>query len=89
MNTFLLLIAVFVIPFAIIFLSSRNGCFTGFECQWKITNCCPETAGANWECVNIKSYKETKCPGFMICPQFLSPKPNLSCTCENGECAAK
>lgn len=61
------------------------------ECDWVITNCCPENAGARWECVNVKSYKpKLNCSEVqVICPQILSPKPNLKCVWENGKCVVK
>jgi len=81
------LLLLFVTILAIIFfISSKDRCLISFDCQWKITNCCPETAGAEWKCVNVKSFNETKCPGFVICPQYLSPRPDLSCACEDGKC---
>jgi len=61
------------------------------ECKWIITNCCPENAGAYWECVNVKTYKpKLNCSEVqVICPQVLSPKPNLSCVWEKDECVVK
>jgi hypothetical protein len=61
------------------------------RCEWIITNCCPENAGAKWECVNVKTYKpKIDCSKFqIICPQVLSPKPNLSCVLENNKCVIK
>jgi len=85
-----LLIVICCIAIVIIFyFSSKDSCFLDFECQWKITNCCSETAGAQWECVNVKSFNETNCPKVIFCPQILSPKPNLSCMCEKGKCVVK
>lgn len=58
-------------------------------CEWRITNCCPENAGAKWECVDIRKFKEPNCTKLVLCPQVLSPKPNLSCVYENGSCVVK
>lgn len=55
------------------------------DCNWVSTNCCPENAGANWECTN-KSQADLDCPDDPICPQVISPKPDASCSCTNGEC---
>jgi len=49
-------------------------------------NCCPEQAGAEWKCVNIKNFTEPKCPDFIFCPQVYSPKPEIKCSCINGVC---
>jgi len=61
-------------------------CVQDSDCAWLSTNCCPETAGANWECINRKS--NVSCSGFIvICPQVISPKPSLPCKCLNGVCS--
>lgn len=89
MNYILLLAAIILIPLILIFYNSTRGrCFTNLECQWKIMNCCTEEKGATWECANIKSFNETKCPKFVICPNISSPKPSSPCGCEEGECIA-
>lgn len=61
------------------------------NCQWVITNCCPETAGASWECVDVKTFEKPNCTEILVlCPQVLSPKPNKSCVYEPFEgCVAK
>ncbi len=64
-------------------------CFSNDECEWVITNCCPENAGAKWECVNKKSFIEPECQGIIICPQVISPRPQKQCVCENGKCVAR
>jgi hypothetical protein len=63
-------------------------CYSDSDCQWVITNCCPETAGAYWECKNVKSFRPPKCPPEgVICPQVLSPKPAKGlCFCKEGRC---
>jgi hypothetical protein len=90
-NGFPILLIFFIAAFSIIIFKNltKNICLGNFDCEWKITNCCPETAWAKWECVNKKSFKEIECPKFIICPKIFSPKPNLSCECVNGECVAK
>ncbi|MEM5801810.1 MAG: hypothetical protein QXQ18_00235 [Candidatus Aenigmatarchaeota archaeon] len=52
------------------------------RCEWVITNCCPETAGAYWECVDLRNYSQKMdCDKvFVVCPQVLSPKPNMQCS---------
>ena len=91
MKAFLFLISLFSIAFLIILFqkSTKNICLTSLDCEWKITNCCTEQAGAKWECVNKKTFVGPECPKFVICPQFLSPKPNLSCRCENNKCVVR
>ena len=64
-------------------------CYFSFVCSWEITNCCPETAGAKWECVNLKLFKRTECPEAVICPQVISPKPSKDCVCIEGSCVAE
>jgi len=65
--------------------SKKTECLLDFECGWRITNCCTESAGAEWNCMNLKTYKED-CPDIVICPQVLSPKPQSACICSNGGC---
>jgi len=63
-----------------------RSCTFDTDCEWLSTNCCPETAGANWECINKRS--NVTCSGFkVICPQIISPKPSLSCKCIEGVCS--
>jgi len=52
------------------------------KCEWTITNCCTENAGAYWECVNMRTYTpKINCSAvFTVCPQVISPKPNLQCS---------
>jgi hypothetical protein len=90
MKAMILLILFFALAFSIIIFknSTKNICLGDFDCEWKITNCCTAEAGAKWECVNLKSFN-LSCPKFVICPQILSPKPNLSCGCEEGKCVVR
>jgi len=67
----------------------KNFCSSDEDCEWKITNCCPENAGAKWECVNKKTFVPPECPGLIICPQVISPKPAKACVCKNGECVVR
>jgi hypothetical protein len=81
----LFLILFFVLVIAIIFSKPAP------KCEWIITNCCPENAGAYWECVNVKTYKpKLNCNEVqVICPQIPSPKPNLNCVWEKDKCVVK
>ena len=67
-------------------IPSENLCSSDSECDWKITNCCPESAGAKWSCLNTE---KRDCPSSVICPQVISPKPNKTCGCVNGTCEVK
>jgi len=59
-------------------------------CEWVSVNCCPENAGAKWECVNIKEFVEPNCSEYyVLCPQVISPQPNKKCIFENGRCVVK
>ncbi len=64
-------------------------CYLDGDCEWEITNCCPESAGAYWECVNLKEFKEPDCPMRVICPQVVSPRPAMRCACEQGSCVTR
>ena len=70
-------------------ISNETSCSGDDECEWRITNCCPENAGAKWGCVSAKSTLETTCPKSVICPQVISPKPNKICGCVKGMCETK
>ncbi len=63
-------------------------CEKDSECAWVSINCCPENAGAEWKCVN-KEETEIDCPEDVICPQVISPKPEETCVCIEGECAVE
>ncbi len=62
-----------------------HGCDLGNECAWTSTNCCPETAGANWECVN-KIESTIECKEGIMCPAVLSGKPQTECSCAENIC---
>jgi hypothetical protein len=64
----------------------REKCKTNNDCAWVITNCCPENAGANWECVNMNAFEEPKCADSVICPQVVKSKPKMACICMEGNC---
>ena len=70
-------------------IPAENSCSSDSECDWKVTNCCPESAGAKWSCLNAKNLKTGDCPSSMICPQVISPKPNKTCGCFKGMCEPK
>ncbi len=63
-------------------------CSKSSDCDWKPTNCCDENAGAFWECVNVKTFS-LQCPSLVLCPQIISPKPTIDCSCEEGSCVVK
>ncbi len=62
-----------------------KSCTNNNECAWKSTNCCPENAGASWQCINIKLSK-IECPSTPVCLQVINPKPEKKCICLNGIC---
>ena len=60
-------------------------CLIDSDCAWTITNCCSETGGAYWECIN--SEKSTIiCQSENICLAVLRPKPTDACLCINNQC---
>ena len=63
-------------------------CTENSDCSWESTNCCPESAGAKWECINGKTF-EPGCPKNVLCPQYVSTRPTSACVCEQNSCAAK
>ena len=67
----------------------QNVCYRNSDCSWQTTNCCPENAGAMWDCVNLREFKKPECPESVICPQVIMPKPEKSCVCEKGSCVVK
>jgi len=69
----------------VIQIPTQNACSVDSECEWRITNCCPESAGAKWNCESGKN-KMQECPKSIICPQVLSPKPDRRCVCVQGRC---
>ena len=60
-------------------------CNLNSDCSWQSTNCCPETAGAYWQCINSNE-SMIRCEGNILCPQFISSRPTASCSCQQGEC---
>ncbi len=60
-------------------------CDEDADCRWVSTNCCPENAGANWECVNEED-TELNCDDDIVCPQVVSPQPSADCVCVDGSC---
>jgi hypothetical protein len=64
-------------------------CSSDADCSWVSTNCCPENAGAHWECINAKLSKLDCTPKGNVCLQVISPKPGKACVCENGICTAE
>lgn len=84
------LVGVIVILVANTYLPSSSidtsVCRTNNDCGWEITNCCPETAGGLWECVNLREFEKPNCPVNVLCPQVISPKPFFECVCELGKC---
>ncbi|MFH0711321.1 MAG: hypothetical protein V1944_01970 [Candidatus Aenigmatarchaeota archaeon] len=68
-------------------LTNKNYCSNDNECVWRITNCCPENVGAEWDCSSTTVMQGMiACPQTVICPQVISTKPNQTCGCVNGAC---
>ncbi len=67
---------------------SGTQCVANKDCDWRSTNCCDENAGASWECVNLRNFS-MDCSSMILCPQFISPKPQINCSCEQGNCVKK
>lgn len=63
-------------------------CDVSGDCSWQSMNCCPENAGAKWECINGKTF-QPGCPKNILCPQVVVPKPTSACVCELGTCIGK
>jgi len=61
-------------------------CENDEECILASTNCCPENAGAHWECINKNSTILCN-PEGVLCPQVISPMPNIKCRCINNRCS--
>ncbi len=59
-------------------------CSTDSECSWLITNGCPETAGANWQCSSLLQPLPTYIS--TACPDAISLKPSLNCGCIQNSC---
>ncbi|MFH1234568.1 MAG: hypothetical protein V1493_03060 [Candidatus Diapherotrites archaeon] len=64
----------------------EKGCTESADCGWVSTNCCPETAGAKWECINA-AQSGIKCQSGNACPAVMMPKPETGCACKNNACA--
>jgi len=65
-------------------------CYFNSDCDWQIINCCPENAGAFWQCANLKNFTRPDCSSMLVlCPQVISPKPETSCGCEKGNCVER
>jgi len=60
-------------------------CVTDLDCSWQITNCCTENSGGEWKCISKES--KIECNELVLCPQLISPKPESSCSCIQGQCS--
>jgi len=60
-------------------------CVNDLSCDWTATNCCPETAGADWQCISPDN-SSIECSGKEQCPEVLSPKPVNKCLCIADKC---
>ncbi len=58
-------------------------CNTDLECAWRITNSCPENAGASWGCIP-HSQQIQDIPS--VCPQTPSKRPSFGCGCIQNNC---
>ncbi|MCX8190275.1 MAG: hypothetical protein N3F05_03565 [Candidatus Diapherotrites archaeon] len=63
-------------------------CISDADCAWVSTNCCPENAGAYWECVNPSKLKLNCSAIRQMCLQVIRPKPETACVCKEGICTA-
>ncbi|MEM4663286.1 MAG: hypothetical protein QXM75_04665 [Candidatus Diapherotrites archaeon] len=68
--------------------TSRTDCTSDADCAWVSTNCCPENAGAYWECVNPKNIKLNCSDRGQMCLQVISPMPEENCLCMGGTCTS-
>ncbi|MDT7858923.1 MAG: hypothetical protein RQ930_02675 [Candidatus Aenigmarchaeota archaeon] len=62
-----------------------TNCTKDEDCDWIITNCCKEDAGAQWQCLNKNSYIDCQSK-FVLCPNVSVPKPKEKCKCINNTC---
>jgi len=62
-----------------------TACKYDSDCKWVSTNCCPESGGAYWECIN-KDMSTISCPEGSGCRLFISEKPTKSCVCIDNLC---
>lgn len=60
-------------------------CIKDEDCILTSTNCCPEFAGAYWECISRNSSIICNLES-VLCPQVFSPKPKIVCKCVNSFC---
>jgi hypothetical protein len=60
-------------------------CSKDEDCDWIITNCCKEDAGAQWQCLNKNSYIDCQSK-LVLCPNVSVPKPKEECKCINNTC---
>jgi len=60
-------------------------CQSNRDCEWVSTNCCPESGGAYWQCINVAE-SMISCPEGGGCYQFVSPKPETGCFCLDNQC---
>jgi hypothetical protein len=60
-------------------------CTKDEDCDWIITNCCKEDAGAQWQCLNKNSYIDCQ-RKLVLCPNVSVPKPKEECKCINNTC---
>lgn len=74
-------IAILLAIFIVYYLNQQG-------CEWRIVNCCPENAGAEWKCVK-KSSKAPSCEDLILCAQVISPKPSVGCENVKGACTIK
>ncbi len=60
-----------------------TSCNTDSDCAWRITNSCPEEAGATWDCASLTNPPPKLQPN---CLKVKSPKPNFVCGCLENTC---
>jgi len=63
-----------------------TNCTIDEDCDWIITNCCREDAGASWECINKNSYIDCQSK-LVLCPNISVLKPKTDCKCINNTCS--
>jgi len=62
-----------------------TNCTKDDDCDWIITNCCREDAGAQWQCLNKNSHIDCQ-NKLVLCPNVSVPKPKEECKCINNTC---
>ncbi len=70
-------------------IDDMRGCRRDSDCEWISVNCCPENAGAKWECVNSDYVDNCSDRLDIMCPQVISPRPGTTCTCEDDKCVGE